>query len=51
MQNNTGQFGLILGAVVALVAAVFILGGGDFGGKKTIESDADLPPVTTNSDQ
>jgi hypothetical protein len=29
------------------MAVIFILTGGELGGKKTVESDQDLPPVTT----
>jgi hypothetical protein len=45
MNENNGMFGLVVGGLVALAAALFILGGGDWGGKKTIDSDQDLPPV------
>jgi hypothetical protein len=40
--NGTGAFGVILGAVVAVALAVFIVGGGS---KKSVEGDKDLPPV------
>jgi len=45
--NEKGFFGLIVGGIVALAAVVFILSGGDLGGKKTVEGDKDLPPITT----
>jgi hypothetical protein len=45
MNPSTGTFGLIIGGIVAVVAAIFILSGGELGGKKTIESDRDLPPI------
>jgi hypothetical protein len=45
--RNTGSFGLIIGLVVAIGAALFILSGGDLGGKTTVESDKDLPPIAT----
>jgi len=45
--GNNGSFGLILGGVAVAAATIFILTGGELGGKKTIESDADLPPVVS----
>ena len=48
MKNDgSGTFGIIVGGVVAVIAVVFILSGGELGGKKTVEGDQDLPPVTT----
>jgi len=44
---KNGHFGLILGGVVALVAAIFIFSGGTLGGKTTISGDEDLPPIAT----
>ena len=44
--NGTGLFGWLLAGVVVLAAGMFILGGGQFGGKKQVMGDADLPPVT-----
>ncbi len=49
MNQDTGFFGLIVGGIVALAAAIFIFSGGDLGGKKTVESDKDLPPIATTS--
>jgi len=46
-QMKNGHFGLILGGVVALVAAIFIFSGGTLGGKTTISGDEDLPPIAT----
>ena len=46
-QGPNGVFGLLLGGVVVLAAALFILSGGELGGKKEVASDADLPPVTS----
>jgi myosin-crossreactive antigen len=48
MNQNNGSFGIIVGGIVALAAAVFIFSGGQLGGKKTIEGDRDLPPVVTS---
>jgi hypothetical protein len=45
--GNNGSLGLILGGVAVAAAAIFILTGGELGGKKTVESDADLPPVVS----
>jgi hypothetical protein len=45
--NDTRFFGLIVGGVVVLGAALFILTGGDLGGKTTVASDRDLPPVAS----
>ena len=36
-----------LGALIAVALAVFLLNGGEHVGKKTVKSDADLPPVAT----
>jgi hypothetical protein len=46
---STGKLGVILGAVIAVAVVVFLLSGGEYFGKKTINSDADLPPVTTGN--
>lgn len=45
--QNNGTFGMIVGGVVAVIAVIFILSGGELGGKKTIEGDQDLPPVSS----
>ena len=45
--DNNGIFGIIVGSVVAAIAAMFILSGGELGGKKTVEGDQDLPPIAT----
>jgi len=37
--DNNGTFGIIVGSVVAAIAAMFILSGGELGGKKTVEGD------------
>jgi len=42
-----GHLGAILGALIALALAIFLLSGGEYFGKKTVSSDADLPPVAT----
>ena len=47
MDKNNGLFGMIVGGIIALAAVIFIISGGELGGKKTVESDRDLPPVAT----
>ncbi len=47
MKHNNGAFGLIIGGIVALGAVMFILSGGELGGKKTVQGDQDLPPIAT----
>ena len=44
--NNAPKTGaaIILGGILVLSAAFFILTGGNLGGKKTVQSDRDLPP-------
>jgi len=44
---RNGTLGAILGALIAVAFAVFLLNGGEHVGKKTVKSDADLPPVAT----
>jgi hypothetical protein len=40
-------FAAILGGLVALALVVFLATGGDLGGTKKIEGDADLPQVVS----
>ena len=47
MNQDNGFFGLIVGGIVALAAIIFIMSGGNLGGKKTVEGDQDLPPVAS----
>jgi hypothetical protein len=50
MGDNSGsnrKLGAALGAILALALAIFLLSGGEHFGKKSIKSDADLPPVAT----
>src|SRR6266566_222458 len=42
---RNGTLGAILGAVIAVALAIFLLSGGEHVGKKTVNSDADLPPI------
>ena len=48
--NSNGTFGIIVGGVVAVLATIFILSGGELGGKKTIQGDQDLPPVSSSTE-
>jgi hypothetical protein len=49
MKTDNGLFGLVVGGIVALAAIIFILSGGELGGKKTISGDDDLPPVQSTT--
>ena len=42
---SNGRLGAILGALIAVAVAVFLLNGGEHLGKTTIQGDDDLPPV------
>ena len=42
---RNGMLGALLGALIAIAFAIFLLNGGEHVGKKTINSDADLPPI------
>jgi hypothetical protein len=44
---SPGTIGLMLGGLVAVAAMFFILTGGQLGGVKEVNSDADLPPVAS----
>jgi hypothetical protein len=46
-RESNGKLGAILGALVAIALAIILLNGGEHFGKKTVSSDADLPPVQT----
>lgn len=45
----TGSIGLMLGAILAVAAMVFILTGGQLGGVKEVQGDADMPPIATGT--
>ncbi|MGE0749857.1 MAG: hypothetical protein AB7K64_04630 [Variibacter sp.] len=45
--QNLGGLGLILGGIVLLALIIFVTTGGELGGTKKVESDADLPRVTS----
>lgn len=47
MNKEFGTFSIFIGGIVALAAALFIFSGGEFGGKKTVAGDEDLPPIAT----
>jgi hypothetical protein len=46
-ERSEGKLGVILGALIALALAVFLLNGGEHMGKKTVNGDADLPPIAS----
>jgi hypothetical protein len=46
---SNGTIGLIMGGIFAAAAAFFILTGGQLGGVKDVNSDADLPPIATGT--
>ncbi len=48
---RSGKIGAIIGAVIAVALAILLLNGGEYLGKKTVQSDDDLPPVATGSGQ
>jgi len=48
-KRSHGYLGALLGGLVAIAAVVFLLSGGELGGKKKVGSDQDLPPVTTGT--
>ena len=45
--NDARLLGLVVGAFVAAGALLFILTGGELGGKTTVTSDRDLPPLAS----
>ena len=51
MTENRARYGklgiIIIGALIAVALTILLLSGGEHVGKKTINSDADLPPVAT----
>jgi hypothetical protein len=49
--NNAPKagIGIILGGILVLSAAFFILMGGELGGEKKVHGDRDLPPVASGA--
>jgi hypothetical protein len=45
-RGSGGNFGFLLGGVLAIVLAIFLLTGGELG-KKKVQGDNDLPPVSS----
>lgn len=48
-RGSNGKLGAILGALITVAAVAFLLNGGEYAGKKTVNSDNDLPPVATGT--
>jgi len=48
-KKSDGHLGALLGGLVAIAAVAFLLSGGEWGGKKKVDSDNDLPPVVTTN--
>ena len=46
-EPSRGSIGLLLGGVLVAAAMVFMLTGGQLGGVKGVNSDADLPAVAS----
>ena len=46
-EPSRGNMGLLLGGVLVVAAVVFMLTGGQLGGVKGVNSDADLPAVAS----
>ena len=46
-KQSDGYLGALLGGLVAVAAVAFMLSGGEWGGKKKVVGDEDLPPVST----
>jgi hypothetical protein len=46
--NNgpSGSIGLLLGGIVAIMFAIFLIAGGELG-KKKVQGDQDMPPVSS----
>lgn len=49
MNKEQGSLGILVGTLIAIAALFFVVTGGSMGGKKTIESDRDLPPVASGA--
>ena len=49
MNKEQGGLGILVGTLVAIAALFFIVTGGSMGGKKTVSSDRDLPPVASET--
>jgi hypothetical protein len=48
-KESIGGLSLLLGGIVLIAFVVFLVTGGELGGTKKVESDADLPQVTSPS--
>jgi hypothetical protein len=47
-KKSQGYLGALLGGLVAVAAVAFLLSGGEWGGKKKIQGDGDLPPIASS---
>jgi hypothetical protein len=45
--RSDGYLGVLLGGLVVFAAVAFLITGGEWGGKKKVEGDGDLPPVVS----
>ncbi|MBN8959093.1 MAG: hypothetical protein J0H17_21435 [Rhizobiales bacterium] len=46
-KESIGGLSLLLGGIVLIAFIIFLSTGGELGGTKKVESDADLPQVTS----
>lgn len=46
-RRSNSNFAVILGGLVLVALAFFVLTGGQHGGSRKVQSDADLPQVTS----
>ena len=49
-KHNNGAFGLLIGGILAIAAAMFIFSGGELGGKTVVNGDQDLPPIAASGE-
>ena len=45
-KGPSGSFGFLVGGLVAIVLVIFLLAGGELGRKK-VQGDQDMPPVSS----
>ena len=49
LKGPDSYLGAALGGLVAIAAVMFLLSGGEWGGKKKVMGDEDLPPIASSS--